>query len=52
LPLSQFIARCEAYFTDGGLIIDQPFQPRLPEGMIRCYMGVSGISAYEAEKAG
>ena len=46
LPLSQFIARCEAYFTDGGLIIDQPFQPRLPDGMIRCYMGVDRVVGF------
>jgi hypothetical protein len=39
LPLREFMARCEAYFDWGGCIIDQPFQPRLPEGMIRCYMG-------------
>jgi hypothetical protein len=39
LPLGDFIARCEPYFAAGGCIIDQPFQVRLPEGMIRCYMG-------------
>ena len=39
LPLGDFMQRCEAYFEAGGCIIDQPFQPRLPEGMIRCYMG-------------
>ncbi len=38
LPLSAFMAQCEAYFADGGAIIDQPFQDRLPDGMIRCYM--------------
>jgi Domain of unknown function (DUF6815) len=37
--LGEFMARCETYFAWGGCIIDQPFQPRLPEGMIRCYMG-------------
>jgi hypothetical protein len=36
--LSDFVSRCEAYFTEGGCIVDQPFQSRLPEGMIRCYM--------------
>jgi len=36
LPLRDFLARCEAYFGWGGCIIDQPFQPRLPAGMIRC----------------
>ena len=39
LPLGDFLARCEVYFGWGGCIIDQPFEPRVPEGMIRCYMG-------------
>ena len=39
LPLADFMSRCESYFGWGGCIIDQPFQPRLPDGMIRCYMG-------------
>ena len=30
--------RCEAYFTADGCIVDQPFQARLTDGMIRCYM--------------
>jgi hypothetical protein len=38
LPLGDFLRRCEVYFDAGGCIIDQPFQPRLPEGMIRCYL--------------
>jgi len=39
LPLDAFMARCDAYFDWGGCIVDQPFQARLPDGMIRCYMG-------------
>jgi hypothetical protein len=46
LPLSDFIARCEPYFGWGGCIIDQPFQPRLPEGMIRCYMGADKVVGF------
>src|SRR5882757_4683156 len=38
MPLDTFTVRCEPYFGWGGCIIDQAFQPRLPEGMIRCYM--------------
>jgi hypothetical protein len=38
LSLGAFMDRCEAYFAGGGRIIDQAFQPRLPEGMIRCYL--------------
>jgi hypothetical protein len=46
LPLETFMARCESYFGYGGCIIDQPFQPRLPEGMIRCYMGVDQVVGF------
>jgi hypothetical protein len=46
LPLAAFIARCEPYFAAGGCIIDQAFQPRLPDGMIRCYMGVDKVVGF------
>jgi hypothetical protein len=39
LPLADFMKRCEAYLEGSGCIVDQPFQPRLSDGMIRCYMG-------------
>jgi hypothetical protein len=41
-----FMDRCEMYFAAEGCIIDQPFQPRLPEGMIRCYMGVDSVIGF------
>ena len=46
LPLAEFMARCEPYFTSGGCIVDQPFQPRLPDGMIRCYMGADKVVGF------
>src|SRR5439155_26578348 len=46
LPLADFMTRCEAYFTTGGCIVDQPFQPRLPDGMIRCYMGADKVVGF------
>jgi len=46
LSLVDFVTRCEAYFVDGGCIIDQPFQPRLPDGMIRCYMGADKVVGF------
>jgi uncharacterized protein DUF6815 len=45
LPLDAFMARCEAYFGWGACIIDQAFQPRLPEG-IRCYMSGSKVAGF------
>jgi hypothetical protein len=35
--LQAFLDRCGAYFAWSGSVIIQPFQPRLPDGMIRCY---------------
>lgn len=37
LTLESFMRRCEAYFAWSGCLIDQVFQERLAEGMIRCY---------------
>jgi Domain of unknown function (DUF6815) len=37
LPLNAFLDRCSEYFEDG-CVIDQPFQARLSEGVVRCYM--------------
>lgn len=38
MPLAALMDRCEAYFAGEGRLIDQPFQARLPDGMIRCYL--------------
>jgi hypothetical protein len=46
MPLQDFIARCTPYFASGGCMVDQPFQPRLPDGMIRCYMGADKVVGF------
>jgi hypothetical protein len=46
VPLGEFIGQCEAYFANEGCIVDQPFQPRLPDGMIRCYMGEDKVVGF------
>jgi hypothetical protein len=38
MQLEEFISICRAYFDHAGAMIDQAFQPRLHEGMIRCYV--------------
>jgi hypothetical protein len=38
IGLPAFLARCEPYFEGDGLMVEQPFQSRLPEGMIRAYL--------------
>jgi hypothetical protein len=46
LALADFMRRCEPYFAHDGCIVDQPFQARLPEGMIRCYMGADRVVGF------
>jgi len=46
MPLRDFMDRCQPYFESGGCIIDQPFQDRLPDGMIRCYMGADKVVGF------
>jgi len=46
LPLAEFMTRCEGYLAANGCIVDQPFQQRLPDGMIRCYMGVDRVVGF------
>jgi uncharacterized protein DUF6815 len=46
MPSGDFMKSCEAYFANEGCIVDQPFQRRLPDGMIRCYMGVDKVVGY------
>ncbi len=38
LPMSTFLERCAPYFAGEGLMVEQPFLPRLAEGMIRVYL--------------
>jgi hypothetical protein len=38
MSLAEFVTRCEPYFAGSGRMIDQPYQERLRDGMIRCYL--------------
>ena len=38
MSLGELMRRCEAYLGESGRIIDQPFQPRHADGMVRCYL--------------
>src|SRR4029077_1718357 len=46
VPLTDFMTQCEAYFGWGGCIVDQAFAPRLPDGMIRCYMAGDKVTGF------
>jgi hypothetical protein len=49
LALDQFLDRCAEYFEDGS-VIDQPFQARLSEGVVRCYMAGDRCAGFGHQK--
>ena len=49
LPLDEFLERCADYFEDG-CVIDQPFQARLHEGVVRCYMAGDRCAGFGHQK--
>jgi len=49
LALDEFLERCVEYFEDG-CVIDQPFQTRLNEGVVRCYMAGDSCAGFGHQK--
>ena len=49
LALDEFLERCIEYFEDG-CVIDQPFQARLSEGVVRCYMAGDRCAGFGHQK--
>jgi hypothetical protein len=46
LSLDDFLALCRPYFAHAGAMIDQAYQPRLHEGMIRCYLVGNKVAGF------
>jgi len=46
VPLDEFVERCGEYFAAGGLMLDQEYQERLPEGTIRCYLTHGTVNGF------
>ncbi len=49
MALDDFLDRCIEYFADG-CVIDQPFQARLGEGVVRCYMAGDRCAGFGYQK--
>jgi hypothetical protein len=49
LPLVSFIERCSAYFVGEGRLIDQAFQPRIVDGIVRCYMVANALVGFSRQ---
>lgn len=46
LSLDAFFTRCAPYFENGGRMVDQAYQARLPEGMVRCYLVHNEVAGF------
>jgi hypothetical protein len=49
--LGEFLASCEPYFAGEGRLIDQPFQARIVEGMVRCYFCADEVIGFARQYA-
>ena len=49
ITLDRFLERCGGYFEDGS-VVDQPFQPRLRDGVVRCYMAGDRCAGFGYQK--
>jgi hypothetical protein len=49
LALDEFLERCVEYFEDG-CVIDQAFQQRLGDGVVRCYMAGDRCAGFGYQK--
>ena len=46
ISLEDFLGRCEPYFAGNGKVIDQAYQQRLVDGMIRCYLVGNRVAGF------
>ncbi|HEY3786398.1 MAG TPA: Cj0069 family protein [Steroidobacteraceae bacterium] len=46
ISLDAFLLQCEDYVRQDGCLVDQPFQHRLADGMIRCYVSANRVVGY------
>jgi hypothetical protein len=50
VPLGEFLVQCEVYFTGSGRLIDQAYQERLSDGMVRCYLVGDKVAGFGHQK--
>jgi hypothetical protein len=46
MPLGEFLARCDPYFAGAGCLIDQAYQERLTDGIVRCYLVGDNVAGF------
>lgn len=51
LRTEELLGRLRQAFDDGGCVIDQAFQPRVAEGLVRCYLVGSRVVGFARQNA-
>jgi hypothetical protein len=51
VAFAEFVDRCEPYFESGGCVIDQAFQRRVAEGLIRVYLVGDEVVGFARQSA-
>jgi hypothetical protein len=46
MRLAVLLDRFEAYLNSGGFLVDQPFNPRVADGIIRCYLVQNAVVGF------
>jgi len=50
MTLDAFLRRWEGYYAGGGQLIDQAYQPRLTDGMVRCYLTGDTVAGFGEQR--
>jgi hypothetical protein len=50
ISFGAFLTRCQPYFAAAGGMIDQAYQPRLPDGMVRCYVVRDRVAGFGEQR--
>jgi hypothetical protein len=50
VPLGDFIERCRRRFEASGQLIDQAFQARVGDGMVRCYLSHNQVVGFSEQR--
>jgi hypothetical protein len=51
MSLDAFLQRCASHFDGDGCVIDQPFHPRIADGLIRCYLVADCVVGFARQSA-
>jgi hypothetical protein len=49
IPLAAFVERCRSCFEGEGRLVDQEFQPRIVDGIVRCYMVAGSLVGFSRQ---